>query len=77
MSDTENPKELEAVATTNLVVVDMGSLPDQQIAQLKKGTGDLATEVSEIVDDIVDRLKATAGEKVFIPVVVLYERGNA
>lgn len=65
----------DTLLTTNPIVIDLGNRESRLIRELKNGKGDLLEEVSEIVDEVSERIAPAASgvERVFIPVVVIVE----
>ena len=56
------------------IVVDLGKKKGKQIEQLKRGQGQLVSEVQEALAEIKDGLGAQAASKELVPVVVVYRK---
>ena len=56
------------------IVVDLGKKKGKQIQQLKRGQGQLVSEVQEALAEIKDGLGAQAASKELVPVVVIYKK---
>lgn len=61
---------------TRPVVINRGKQRRKQIAQLKRGEGDLWAEVADMVQHVVAQLGAESRDKIVVPVVVIYRKKN-
>ncbi len=59
---------------TQPIIIDLGKQKPGSIKDLKKGEGKLWDEVLGVVDEVKDRLGDEAGGKVFVPVIMVYQR---
>jgi hypothetical protein len=59
---------------TQPVIIDLGRQKVRDLKDLKKGAGKLWDEVLDIVEEVKDQLDDKAGGKVFIPVVMIYQK---
>ncbi len=66
-----------AGATTEMtqpIIIDLGKQKTKNIKALKKGEGMLWDEMLGVVEEVKDKLGEEAGDKVFIPVVMIYRQ---
>lgn len=65
------PNEIDVVTP---VIVDMGKLSKKKLKTFKKGKGPLMDEVLEILESVALEMGEDATEKVFVPIVMVYEK---
>ena len=57
---------------TNPIIVDLGTARSKGLTQLKRGTGPLMDEVTEVIDEVSANLGKEVGGKVIVPVILIY-----
>jgi len=58
------------------IVVDLGRARDQQISELRHGSGRLTEDVEEVMRLVRLNAEPASGKKVFLPVVAIYARAQ-
>ena len=56
------------------VVVDLGKVKRKHVKRLKRGTGRLADEVLDVMDEVVDLLGDELEGATLVPIVMIYEK---
>lgn len=56
------------------VVVDLGKVKRKHVKRLKRGTGRLADEVLDVMDEVVDLLGEELEGATLVPIVMIYEK---
>jgi hypothetical protein len=59
---------------TQPVIIDLGRQKPKALKDLKKGEGKLWGEVLDIIEEVEDQLGEQADGKVFVPVVLIYQK---
>ena len=54
------------------IIVSLGKKKKKQIKQLKRGKGGVMDEVMDVVAQVQDKLGSDAGDKILVPIVVVY-----
>jgi hypothetical protein len=54
------------------IIVSLGKKKKKQIKQLKRGKGGAMDEVMDVVAQVQDKLGSDAGDKIIVPIVVVY-----
>ena len=54
------------------IIVSLGKKKKKQIKQLKRGKGGAMDEVMDVVAQVQDKLGKDAGDKILVPIVVVY-----
>jgi hypothetical protein len=70
---TEGETESAAVMTTPLIL-DLGKRGKKTVRRLRKGRGPAMAEVRDVLEQVQAELAEEAGDKVLLPVIVLYGR---
>jgi hypothetical protein len=71
---TQTASAAAASEVTPPIVITLGTASRPRIRQLKRGRGPLMDEVSEAVDQVRTSFGDEASGKVFVPVVLVYQR---
>ena len=85
MALTSDPDQVGAVSGTTddvsndpevvtPVVVDLGKVRRKHVKRLKRGSGKLAEEVLDVMDEVIDMLGDDLGGSTLVPIVMVYER---
>ena len=69
--ETEAATETETITP---VVVDMGKVKRKHVKRLKHGTGRLADEVLDVIDEVVDEFGDDLDGATLVPIVIIYEK---
>jgi len=59
---------------TQPVIIDLGRQKPRDLKDLKKGEGKLWDEVLDIIEEVKGQLGEKADGKVFLPVVMIYQK---
>jgi hypothetical protein len=62
------------MSVTSPLVVDLGKVRKQQIDELRRGVGSIVEDVAEVMKIVRTNADLEREKRVFLPVVVLYER---
>ena len=54
------------------IILDLGTQSRQQVSDLKRGKGDLMTEVMDVIDEVSDQLSSSNPNAIYIPIIVVY-----
>jgi hypothetical protein len=54
------------------IIVSLGKKKKKQIKQLKRGKGGAMDEVMDVVAQVQEKLGSDAGDKILVPIVVVY-----
>jgi hypothetical protein len=58
------------------IVIDLGKVNRKSVKALKKGEGPLVAEVADAIASAESKLSAQSAGKMFVPVVVFYEKAD-
>jgi len=71
----ENKQETEIeVEVVTPIVVDLGKTKAKKIKRLKRGEGPLMEEIVDVMDEVVEVLGDEVDGKIFVPIVIIYEK---
>jgi len=59
---------------TQPVIIDLGKQKAKSLRELKEGEGKLWDEVLDVAEEVKEMLGAEAEGKVFIPIIMLYQK---
>ena len=59
---------------TEPIIIDLGKQKKKRLKKLKKGRGRLWYEVLDVLDEVDVQLGEQVGERVLVPVILIYER---
>jgi hypothetical protein len=62
------------MSVTSPLVVSLGKVRKQQIDELRRGVGPIVEDVAEVMKVVRTNADLEREKRVFLPVVVLYER---
>lgn len=69
----EETKKVSA-EMTQPVIIDLGKTRAKSLRELKEGEGKLWDEVLDVAEEVKEMLGAEAEGKVFIPIIMLYQK---
>jgi hypothetical protein len=64
------------MSVTTPIVVDLGRTRDEQIDQLRSGSGQLVGDIEEVMRLVRLSAEAENGNRIFLPVVAIYTRAE-